>query len=195
MGQITIGQIAEYVSYMGVKTGFVTLLTETGSENINILSTQTMEELNVITPQFVTSWEIKAFEGRFYVLGTTETNGGIDKIIFICSSKSRVDAQFLFNATGEYRDSALHWTRFYVFDFDGKEVDLTDAEIESKVAESGPEYISVDVRLTDRLTKLLRNTSIFGFKMLPPSRQIYAGWHMDFASGKEKVFEYLKSCR
>jgi len=194
IGQITIGKIAKYVSYMGVKTDFVTVLTQTGSENINILSSQTMEELNITTPRFVTSWEIKAFMGKFYVLGTTETNDGIDKIIFLCAGNSKVDANLLYNSTGEYRESTLRWTRFYVLDFDGKEIVLTDDEIISKVGESGPYYISVDVRISNRLVRLLRNTSTLGFKMLPPSREIYAGWHMDFASGKEKVFEYMKTC-
>ena len=195
MGQITIGQIVEYASYMGVKTEFVTLLTQTGSEDINLLSEQSMKDLNVTTTPFITSWEIKAFGGRFYVLGTTEENGGIDKIIFLCAGKSRVDAQFLFNSAGEYRESALRWTKFYVFDFDGNEVYLTNDEISSTVAESGPKYISAGVHITNRLLNLLRNTSVLGFEMVPPSRQIYAGWHMDFASGKDKVFEYIKSCR
>jgi hypothetical protein len=195
LGQITIGQIVEYVSYMGVKTEFVTVLTQTGSEDINLLSEQSMKDLNVTTSPFVTSWEIKAFEGRFYVLGTTEDNdGGIDKIIFLCAGKSRVDAQFLFNSTGEYRESALRWTKFYVFDFDGNEVYLNNDEINSTVAESGPRYISAVVHITNRLLNLLRNTSVLGFEMVPPSRQIYAGWHMDFASCKEKIFEYIKSC-
>jgi hypothetical protein len=194
MGQISIGQIVEYVSYMGVKIDFVTILTQTGPVDINILSERTMKELNVTTPQFVTSWEIKAFEGRFYVLGTTETNGGIDKIIFVCAGNSIVDAQLLFNATGEYRESALRWTRFYVLDFDGKEIDLTDKEINHKVSESGANYLSVDVRISSRLVGLLRGTSTLGFMMVPPSRAIYAGWHMDFASGKQKVFEYMKTC-
>ena len=71
MGQITIGQIVEYVSYMGVKAEFVTVLTQTGSDDINLLSLKSMTELNVTTTPFITSWEIKAFEGRFYLLGTT----------------------------------------------------------------------------------------------------------------------------
>ena len=195
MGQMTIGEIVEYVSYMGVKSEFVTVLTQTGSDDINLLSAQSMKELNVTTTPFITSWEIKAFEGRFYVLGTTEENGGVDKIIFLCAGKSRVDAQFLFNSTGEYRDSALRWTKFYAFDFDGHEVYLMNDEISSRVAESGPKYIAAGVHITNRLINLLRNTSVLGFEMVPPSRQIYAGWHMDFASGKEKVFEYIKSCR
>jgi hypothetical protein len=195
MGQITIGQIVEYVSYMGVKAEFVTVLTQTGSEDINLLSSQSLKDLNVTTTPFVTSWEIKAFGGRFYVLGTTDENGGVDKIIFLCAGRSRVDAQFLFNSTGEYRASALRWTKFYVFDFDGNEVYLTNDEVSSTVAESGPKYIFAVVHLTTRLLNLLRNTSVLGFEMVPPSRQIYAGWHMDFAGGKEKVFEYIKSCR
>ena len=195
MGQITIGQIVEYVSYMGVKAEFVTVLTQTGSDDINLLSLKSMTELNVTTTPFITSWEIKAFEGRFYLLGTTEENGGVDKIILLCAGHSRVDAQFLFNSTGEYRDSALRWTKFYAFDFDGHQVYLMNDEISSTVAKSGPKYISAGVHLTTRLLNFLRNTSVLGFEMVPPSRQIYAGWHMDFASGKEKVFEYIKSCR
>jgi hypothetical protein len=195
IGQITIGQIVEYVSYMGVKVEFVTVLTKTGSEDINLLSAQSMKDLNVTTTPFSTSWEIKTFRGRFYVLGTTEENGGVDKIIFLCAGKSRIDAQFLFSSAGEYRESALLWTKFYVFDFDGNEVYLMNDEISSTVAESGPKYISAGVHITNRLLNLLRNTSVLGFEMVPPSRQIYAGWHMDFASGKEKVFEYIKSCR
>ena len=64
MGQITIGQIVEYVSYMGVKAEFVTMLTQTGSEDINLLSEQTLKDLNVTTTPFVTSWELKVFGGR-----------------------------------------------------------------------------------------------------------------------------------
>ncbi len=85
-----------------------------------------------------------------------------------------MDAQLLYNSTGEYRERTLRWTRFYVFEFDGKEIDLTDDEINSKVSESGPYYISVDVRISNRLVRLLRNTSTLGFKMLPPSRELYA---------------------
>jgi hypothetical protein len=195
IGQIEMAQIVEYVSYMGVMPEFVTALAQAGPSDINILSERELKELKVVSLQFETTWEIKAFEGSFYVLGTTTTDNGVHKMAFICNGGKGPRVMMLYNSNGEYQQSVLNYTRFYEMDFDDKELELAPDEIIETVKRSGPEYLEATIYLTPRLINLLKTASTVGFKMIPPSRQIYAGWNSDFASGREKVFEYMKSCR
>jgi hypothetical protein len=116
-------------------------------------------------------------------------------MIFTCSTGAGLDVTMLYNSTGEYRQSTLTWTTLYDLNVDGNEIQLEQNEIIQSVEPSGPEYVRATIYLTPRLMALLKNASTLGFMMIPPSRDIYAGWNSDFASGREKVFEYLKSCR
>ena len=76
---------------------------------------------------------VKAFDGRTWY--TRKIDGGIDEAIFVCAGKSGVEAQFLFTFTGEYRGPCAALAKFYVVDFDGNELYLTNSEINSTVAE------------------------------------------------------------
>jgi hypothetical protein len=80
-------------------------------------------------------------------------------------------------------------------DIDGKEIPLRSNEIEQGVQPSGASYVSVAVHVSPRIYALLTSGQIVGFKMLPPSRMIYAGWDSDFASGRDKFTEYTKTCK
>jgi hypothetical protein len=193
VGQITLGQIVEYVSYMGVRPEFVSELTRASSENINLLTPRQLKELRVVSTPFETTWEIKTKDGLFYMLGTTTTNNGIHKMIFMCNS-SEIDAAMLYNSSGEYQESTLNWTNSYRFSFDGEEVELLPSEIARTVKKSGEDYVGVTVRVSRRILERLKTTSDLGFEMLPPSKQIYAGWTSDFASGRARFFDFVKSC-
>src|SRR5205823_1834002 len=89
MGQIAIAQIAEYAAFMGVAPGFVSELTRAGPNEINILSHDQLLRYRVISAPFTTKWEIRILEGHVYLIGETDTNNGIHKMIFVCDQKGR----------------------------------------------------------------------------------------------------------
>ncbi|SEE46347.1 hypothetical protein SAMN05444161_5844 [Rhizobiales bacterium GAS191] len=195
IGQITIGQIVEYSAYMGVRPEFVTELTRASPENLNLLSQTKLTELHVVTPRFATTWEIKAAEGQFYLLGTTNTDDGVDKAIFLCDpTRHQLYAMMLFNSSGQYQENAIKWTSTYRLVFDGNEIELRPDEIAKTVTKSGENYVSTTIRLSPRLLERLANTSELEFEMVPPSKQIFQGWTSDFASGRAKFIEFRKSC-
>ena len=59
---------------------------------------------------------------------------------------------------------------------------------------SGDDYVTVVIRLIDPLNRALSDARVVGFKMLPPSAGIYAGWYSDFASGRDKYIEFERTC-
>jgi hypothetical protein len=194
MGQIVIAEIVEYATFMGVDPAFVSQLTQAGPNDINLLSYDQLLRYKIISTLFDTKWEIKAAVGHFYLMSATETNNGYHKMLFFCDGKGGMDIDMLYNTTGEYKEMVLTSTAVYQLDIDGKELTLKDNEIKETVRPSGEHYVSVVVHLTDRLHRALTSARVVGVMMLPPSRLIYAGWHSDFASGREKFIEYTRTC-
>ena len=194
LGQISIAQIAEYAQAMGIGPSFVSAMMEAGPNDINLLSQDQLLAAKIISPSFSTQWEIKVRDGHFYLLSSTETNNGYHKMIFICDGKGGMYLEILYNATGEFQEDVLKWTTIYELDIDGKEIPLRSNEIVGRVNPSGASYVLVTVQVSPRIYSLLASARILGFKMLPPSRMIYAGWDSDFASGHDKFIEYARSC-
>ena len=59
-----------------------------------------------------------------------------------------MDIMMLYNASGEYKEDVLKWTKIYRLDLDGKECTLSKNEIIEPVRVSGNDYISVVIHLT-----------------------------------------------
>lgn len=194
MGQIAIAQIVEYSAFMGVDPSFVTALTAAGPDQINLLSHDQLLKYKMVSTPFTTQWEIKVQGGHFYLMGTTETNNGYHKMIFICGSKGGMNTMMLYNATGQYKEDVLKWTKIYRLDIDGKEYTLPNNEIIEPVRVSGDNYVSVVIHLVDPLDRALSDARVVGFKMLPASAMIYAGWDSDFASGHDKYIGFKRTC-
>ena len=194
MGQIAIAQIVEYSASMGVDPSFVTALTAAGPDQINLLSHDQLLKYKIVSTPFTTQWEIKAREGHFYLMGTTETNNGYHKMIFMCDVKREMEIMMLYNATGEYKEDVLKWTKIYRLDIDGKEYTLSKNEVIEPVHVTGDNYVGVAIHLIDPLNRALSDAQVVGFKMLPPSAMIYAGWDSDFASGRDKYIEFERTC-
>jgi hypothetical protein len=194
MGQIAIAQIVEYSASMGVDPSFVTALTAAGPDQINLLSHDQLLKYKIVSTPFTTQWEIKAREGHFYLMGTTETNNGYHKMIFMCDVKREMEIMMLYNATGEYKEDVLKWTKIYRLDIDGKEYTLSKNEVIEPVHVTGDNYVGVAIHLIDPLNRALSDAQVVGFKMLPPSAMVYAGWDSDFASGRDKYIEFERTC-
>ena len=193
IGQIQMSGITEYSAYMGVSPDFALEMVRSPSSSINILTQDELKTLKVITPIFQTNWEIKTESGKFYLLGTTQTNGGVDKMIFLCDHKV-ILAMMLFNTSGEYMDSALKYTSTYQWSFDGQEVEIPDRNIIDHVKRTGRDYVGATVLVTKETLNRLSTTSELGFMMVPASKTVFQGWTSDFRSGKEKFFGFVNSC-
>ena len=115
-------------------------------------------------------------------------------MIFICNPKGGMGIVMLYNTSGEYKEDVLKWTKIYRLDIDGKEYTLSKNEIIEPVRVSGDDYVSVVIHLIDPLNRALPDARVVGFEMLPPSAIIYAGWHSDFASGRDKYIEFERTC-
>jgi hypothetical protein len=192
-GQIQMSGITEYAAYMGVSPEFVTEMVKSSSNSINVLTQSKLKDLGIVTSLFQTTWEIKTNSGRFYLLGTTRTNDGVDKMAVICDGKA-ITAMLLFNTSGEYMENALRYTSTYRWSFDGQEVEIPQRDIIDNVKRTGPDYVGTTVLLTKETLHRLSNTSELGFMMVPPSKQVFQGWTSDFRSGKEKFFGFVNTC-
>ena len=157
VGRIQMSEIAEYIAYMGVSPDFAAEMTRSSSNSINILSQDEIKALGVITLTFQTTWEIKTEVGRFYLLGTTKTNGGIDKMILLCDHRT-ILGMMLFNTSGEYMDSALRYTSTYRWSFDGQEVEIPDRNIIEHVKRTGLDYVGTTVIITKKNLSRLSTT-------------------------------------
>jgi hypothetical protein len=193
VGQIQMSQIAEYIAYMGISPKFVNEMVRSPASSINMLTQDQLKDLKVITPRFQTDWEIKTYGGAFYILGSTQTTDGLDKMMALCDHRQIVGLM-LFNTSGEYMDSALKYTSTYRWSFDGQEVEIPEHDIIEHVKRTGSDYVGTTVRLTPEILHRLKSTSELGFMMVPASKQIFQGWTSDFQSGKQKFFGFVKTC-
>jgi hypothetical protein len=82
----------------------------------------------------------------------------------------------------------------YRLEIDGKKYTLSENAIIEPVHVSGDNYVSVVIHLIDPLNRALAGAQVVGFKMLPASTMIYAGWDSDFASWRDKYFEFERTC-
>ena len=153
LGQIALGQIVEYVSYMGVKPEFVTILTQAGPSDITILLENRMSDLKIISSEFETEWEIKTSDEYFYVVSTTKTFNGIHKMIFACVSgvdNGSVKGMYvgmLFNLGEkevENRQTLLTSAIVYKIVVDGKDIAIERNEISKTAYQSGPHYVGAE---------------------------------------------------
>lgn len=191
--QNSIGQITAYVALMGAKAEFVYQLTRATPDQINVLNQQQLLQLNVVTPVYVTDWQIKTVPGGFYLLAATTTNGGLDKMMLACQ-KHQPFLMFLFNATGKYQDDAIEFDTDFGFEFDNVHMDLIADEILERPKKSGDQYVAVTIALSPRILQKLRATNALTFEMMMPSHYTYQGWTMDFAGGRDKFFSFLGNC-
>jgi uncharacterized membrane protein YhaH (DUF805 family) len=195
MGQFSIGEISKYVSDMGVKPEFVYELTRAAPEEINLLSRDQMNSLNVTTARFQTAWQIKTTpNGQFYLVGATTSNHGLHKLILLCSKSGPV-LDFLFNASAENMDNVLSFATDYGFEFDDEYVDILPTELVEKHSKSGDQYVSSTIKLSPRFVTRLRTAKALTFEMTTPSHVGYWGWTTDFTKGRDQFFGLLSSCR
>ena len=200
VGQTQMSEIAEYAAYMGVSPKFVNEMVRSSSSSINVLTQDQLIALGVITPRFKTDWEIKTTNsGKFYLVGSTQTNDGIDNMIVICDHRLIV-AMMLFNTSGEYMNNALKHTSTYRWSFDGQEIEIPERDIIEHIKRKDADYLETRVRLSQETLIRLMDTSELGFMMIPRSNLgwisgLFQGWTSDFNGGKHKFFGFVNSCR
>jgi hypothetical protein len=191
LGQKSIAALTSYVGSMGVKTEFVSELTRARPEQVNILSAEALRRLNVTTTPFTTTWQIKSLQGRFYLSGSTGRSGGIDKMTLAC--QPRPTLTFLYAASGDLVRT-LRGPTDYRLQFDDKKMAVPQSDIVHPAAPTGDGHLGVTLKLSPAILENLRHTTNLTFQMATPSRGIFWGWTMDFASGREEFFDFLKSC-
>jgi uncharacterized protein YecT (DUF1311 family) len=192
-GQSAVGDIAVYASEMGAKAEFVYQMTRAAPERINLLSPAQLHELNVTTPEFQTEWEIRSDEGRFYLASITTMRRGLDRMGLNCGT-SEPEMVFIYDVGGKYLHDVLGYTTDYGFEFDGSHMDLLPSEILQSVRKLDDNHVVATIALSPRILDQLQTARTITFEMMPPSHISYAGWTMDFTSGRDKFFEFLKAC-
>jgi|KBSMisStandDraft_5_1062788.scaffolds.fasta_scaffold31216_4 hypothetical protein len=192
LGQKSIADLSSYVSRMGVKSEFVSELTRARPEQVNVLSAEMLRRLNVTTAAFTTTWEIKSLQGRFYLSGSTQRSGGVDKMTLSCAPKPTMAFQYA--ASGDLVQKALREKTDYRLQFDDRKMTIPNSDIMHPVAPTADGYLGVRLKLSPAILENLRHTTSLTFQMMVPSHDLHWGWTMDFASGREGFFDFLKSC-
>jgi hypothetical protein len=162
-------------------------------DDINILSQSQLSALNVTTPEFQTVWQIESNEGNFYLVATTRTHGGLDKLAVHCG-QSGPELLFLFNTSGHFMQDTLDNTTDHGLEFDQIHMDLLPSEILQTVIKANDEYLVAGIAGSGRILDQLQTADRLTFEMMTPSHISYAGWTTDFSAGREKFFAFLKSC-
>ncbi len=191
--QSAMGAIDAYASEMGVKSQFLYQLTRATSDGINLLSPYQLDEHNVTTPEFRTAWNVQPIDGRFYLVSSTETHGGLDKMAVNCGVAGP-ELVFMFNTTGRYMQDTLDDTTDYGLEFDNAHMDLLPAEIVQPVKKLDDRYVITVISLSSRIAHELQSAKSVTFEMMAPSHATYSGWKMDFANGRDLFTSFLKSC-
>ena len=194
--QVMSGELTGYVNAMGVKPEFIQQMSRSGPNEINLLTQEQMSDLNVVTKQYETTWEIKNTpQGDFYVLGATTDQRGIHKIIFQCpqNRKQPPFMMLMYNMTPEEGRDTVGATVSMALNVDGSDRPIPAGDILSPPAFSG-QYVTTIVRLDGRTVGMLVAARELGFSMIHRNGMTFTGFQGDFASGHDKVLGYLKSC-
>jgi hypothetical protein len=188
------GQVLAYIISMDVSPMFLTDMSEDGPTQINILSQRTLHDLNVITPDFTTIWNLNVISGGIYFRGTVKNTGGTHKFIFFCPQQNTTSPSLMaLIEADDYSQHVIDVDPYVDLVFDYKEVPILENEIFTKPKTVNNDIV-LTITLTPRLMKYLNSATTLGIELLPPSRQTYFGFTSDLSSGKTQLFDFLNSC-
>ena len=86
--QIESATILAYVTEMGISPGWLTYMVKQGPTNVTNLTMKELQQLNVVTPRWQTTWQITPLsnDSGFYLDGVTTDPWGTHDIAFTCYS-------------------------------------------------------------------------------------------------------------
>jgi hypothetical protein len=189
------GEILNYIINMGVAPDFFTEMSISDPSQINILSQDELHKLNVITPVYTTTWDLKAISQGVYFRGTVDDIRGVHKFIFLCPTSDTVYPTLgIFIEADDDSNLVVETTKYIDLVFDNSETPLLQSEIIRAPAVDKNDVVLL-VQLSPRLMSRLRNANTLGIELIPPSHMTFVGFTADLSTGKDQLFNFLSSCR
>jgi hypothetical protein len=88
--QIQSAQIVAYLTEMGISADYMVYMVKKSGNDVTDLTMKQLQQLNVVTPHWKTSWQITALSDKsgFFLDGVTTDPWGTHEIAFACAPKT-----------------------------------------------------------------------------------------------------------
>jgi hypothetical protein len=108
IAQITSSYVLQYINSMGVDDSIFHEMVKVGKDDINILSKNLSNKLNLVNEGFgITAWTLQSANGGIYVKGERNTWRGVNKFLTACDiSNKKIFQTFIFDTEGRDQDLA-----------------------------------------------------------------------------------------
>lgn len=189
--QVISGVVIAYLGEMGVKQGFFTEMSKSGSDDINLLSRPLLLSLAVINDGNAEAvWSIESANDALYLKGERETWRGINKLLILCNKKQPL-IYFIFDPEG--RGAQLLEMEAHSLLLDDTQFPISDFLVRKQTIVN--EWINVAYRLTPDLAAKLQSARSVGiaFQYLTSAPTFFGFQGMKIDS--QKLRAYLKTCR
>lgn len=189
--QILSGILTQYIERMGAKPTLFSLMTVKGSDEILSIPLKTLVELNVVNNGIAsTVWDIQNIDSvGFYLRGTTNTNRGEHKLMFICNNR-KLYGYIMLNSPdppGVVKTAGkINW--------------IVNREWLAPLAEgvgrpiASPGYVSTIVEVEPALYRKFLNAESVGFAWQNRNGQLYSGFEIPITDGAAKLRTFARTC-
>lgn len=189
--QIVSGIISSYIERMGVKPRLFSLMTIKGGDEILPIPADVLKKLNVVNNGIAsTVWDIQNVDDLgFYLRGTTVTNRGEHKLLFVCNNRklygvpmlASPDSELVVKTTGK-----INWI------VDGEWRPPLPAG--AGLPEAEPGRVSTSIVIPPDLYQLIAKANSVGFAWQNRNEKIYSGFEISLTDGAAKVRTFARTC-
>ncbi len=190
ISQIASAEIVAYLQSMDIATELFSESTRAAADEINVLSVEKLQELNIVTNGFQRpKWSLETKIGQIYLKGERETVYGINKFIVMCRDKKQIVLYVVVDPQGRKDEIQLMGSHKLVVDGN-----YTKLEPFNKQVTNG--WFNAFYNLNSRQVQAMRNAKNVGVIMQSrPDAPFFLGFdYMPLNEGKEMLGAFLNNC-
>jgi hypothetical protein len=190
--QIVSGAITIYLKEMGVDIALFEMMSRIDKDEIQIIPQDLAIQYKIVNNGFLpASWSIEIFKTVLYLRGVQQAWYGIGKSIFICSEKSIILFEPVYqagiNSETIINRAVTHWLRV-----DESFLPLSTPII--PLRKSGDDYISAVFEFPSEYISILSTAKAVGYGAKPLNPIGFWGFTVDIENEHEKIVSFLNKC-
>ena len=194
--QIVSAAVLQYIRDMGADPQLFTEMTQSGPDEMHILTDARMTELDVVNNGVgKTEWTVESIEGGVYLQGHRDTVWGEQKLMLFCRVHGSLEVLAMFVPYGR-QSQVANMLAISLF-IDRKQMKLSPNSVIENPTVGKNFWVSISVRLDRNMVSMLRGAKTVGvvaqYTFEAPT---FLGFDsMDFTAGAKKLPGLLSTCR
>jgi len=197
--QIISAAVIGYIQEMGINPSLFKLMTEAGSDEIRVLSSDEQSSLGVVNNgEGPTTWTVESRDGRVYLQGERQTWRGLNRFIIAWLARGRIGLMVLFDLYKRgyevQNNTRVHWLTI-----DGEYpaptiIPMTQFQIGS-IETDGDRTVAKSLATKKIIRHLLLAKSVGIALKNTNDSNVFTGFYgMNFTDGSQKLPGLLNLC-